>query len=67
MLLFRSEGHMKRSGVPLGAFMTTEQLWRLADGWYRDRNQPEWKRPPVEVAEALYREIGLTGDFWRLR
>ena len=47
--------------------MTTEQLWRLADAWYRDRNDSGWSRPPVEVAEALYREIGLTGDFWRLR
>jgi hypothetical protein len=67
MLLFRAEEHVERSGVPRGAFMTTEQLWRLADAWYRDRNDSGWSRPPVEVAEALYREIGLTGDFWRLR
>ena len=67
MLIFRSEEHVKRSGVPVGAVMTIEQLWRLADAWYRDRNQPGWVRPPVESAEQLYREIGLTGEFWRLR
>lgn len=67
MLIFQSEEHVERSGVPAGAFMSIGQLWRLADAWYRDRNQPGWSRPAVEAAEALYRDIGLTGDFWRLR
>ena len=47
--------------------MSTEQLWQLADAWYKDRDQEGWTRAPVEVAESIYREIGLTGDFWRLR
>jgi hypothetical protein len=67
MLIFRSEEHTKSSGVPVGAFMTIQQLWRLADAWYRDRNVPGWVRPPVEAAEELYAEIGLIGEFWRLR
>ena len=67
MLLFRSEEHVERAGVARGAFMSTDQLWQLADAWYRDRNDPSWSRPPVEVAEVLYQKIGLTGEFWRLR
>ena len=67
MLLFRSEEHVERSGVPGGAFMSTDQLWQLADAWYRDRSDPGWSRPPVEAAEALYARIGLKGEFWRLR
>ena len=58
---------MKKAGVALGGFMSIEQLWQLADAWYRDRNDPGWSRPPVEEAETLYQRIGLIGDFWRLR
>ena len=47
--------------------MSTDQLWQLADAWYRDRSDPGWSRPPVEAAEALYARIGLKGEFWRLR
>jgi hypothetical protein len=67
MLLFRSEEHVARSGKPEGAFFTTEQLWRLADIWYRDRADPGWRRRTADEAEAVFAGIGLTGDFWRLR
>jgi hypothetical protein len=66
MLLFRSEEHVARSGKPQGAFFTTEQLWRLADTWYRDRADPAWRRRTAEEAEEVFAGIGLTGDFWRL-
>jgi hypothetical protein len=67
MLLFRSEDHVEGSGKPLGAFMSTSQIWRLADAWYHDRLDPSWRRRTPEEAEAVFAEIGLTGDFWRLR
>ncbi len=66
MLLFRSEDHVERSGKPRGEFMSTDQLWRLADAWYRDRADPRWRRRTAEQAEAVFTSIGLTGDFWRL-
>lgn len=46
--------------------MTPEQLWRLADAWYHDRDDPGWRRPSTDEAESLFAEIGLTGDFWKL-
>jgi hypothetical protein len=67
MLLFRSEEHVKRSGKPIGAFMTVEQAWRLANTWYRDRADPGWHRRTAEEAEAVFNEIGLAGSFWKLR
>ncbi len=67
MLLFRSEDHVEQSGKPIGAFMTTVQVWRLADIWYHDRADPAWKRRTAEEAEAVFAEIGLTGEFWSLR
>jgi hypothetical protein len=47
--------------------MAPEQLWRLADAWYGDRLSPEWRRRTPDEAETIFQEIGLTGEFWRLR
>lgn len=68
MLLFRSEEHAARwhDGRELGATMTVEQQWRLADAWYADRASPEWRRRTPTEAEQLFAEIGLMGEFWRL-
>ena len=66
MLLFRGEGHVERAGQPTGAYMTPDQMWRLADIWYHDRADPTWRRKTVEEYEAILASIGLTADFWRL-
>ena len=66
MLLFQSEEHVERSGHARGALTTTQQIWRLADEWYRDRADPGWRRRNAEEAEAVFESVGLTGDFWRL-
>lgn len=34
---------------------------------YQDRADPSWRRRTAEEAEAIFAEIGLVGDFWRLR
>ena len=48
--------------------MPLETGWRLAREWYGgDRRDPQWRRRTIEEAEALFAELGLTGDFWRLR
>lgn len=71
MLLFRSEEHRERWRKPrqLSAEGTVplETMWQLANAWYYDRLDPTWRRKTVEEAEALFAQLGLTGDFWRLR
>lgn len=72
MLLFRSEEHVERWcqtwKLPRGAILTLEQAWRLAQAWYvPDRREPTWRRKTVDEAEALFAELGLTGEFWNLR
>ena len=71
MLLFRSEEHATRwcegKGLPRGGTMSPEQGWRLARAWYGERLAPDWRRKTLDEAEAVFREIGLVGDFWRLR
>ncbi len=71
MLAFRSEGHVERwldeRGLSRGAVFSLEQLWRLASAWYADRLAPDWRRRTAAEAEALFRELGLAGEFWRLQ
>jgi hypothetical protein len=71
MLAFRSEAHVERwregLGLPRGALLTPEQQWRLAEAWYGNRLAPDWRRRTPEEAEALFAEVGLAGEFWRLR
>jgi Alkylmercury lyase len=71
MLLFRDEEHIDRWtrawGLERGAVLTPEQGWRLARAWYGGKLAPDWRRATLEETEALLAEIGLTGEFWRLR
>jgi Alkylmercury lyase len=70
MLAFRSEAHVddwcRQREIPRGATLSLEQAWRLGDAWYRDRMSAGWQRRTPEEAEALFAELGLEGEFWRL-
>jgi hypothetical protein len=49
-----------------GATLSPEICWALAREWYWDRRDPMWRRRTVYEAHALFRQLGLTGDFWKL-
>lgn len=71
MLFFRSEEHIdrwcKQWRMPRGAVLSVEQAWRLAVAWYGpDRRDPAWRRKTRDEVDALFDELGLTGDFWSL-
>ena len=70
MQLFRSEEHLdrwlERHGLPRGALLTPEQLWGLANTWYANRLEPDWRRRTPAEAEAVFEGLGLRGDFWKL-
>jgi hypothetical protein len=61
------EGWLDQRGLERGAVFSMEQMWRLARAWYANRLAPDWRRASADEAEALFAEVGLTGDFWRLR
>jgi hypothetical protein len=71
MLLFRSEEHVGRwceeRGLERGGSMSPETALRLGVIWYADKQQPGWRRKTIEEAEAIFGELGLVGNFWRLR
>jgi len=71
MLAFRSEEHVDRwcetRGIPHGASFSLQQAWELGRRWYGDKLSPDWRRATPDEAERVFTDIGLTGDFWRLR
>jgi hypothetical protein len=46
--------------------MTITQAWELAQKWYGSRLEPDFCRPTVEGAHAIFESVGLTGPFWRI-
>jgi len=70
MLLFRSEEMVnlwcRNWNLPRGAILSPATCWALAREWYRDRRDPKWRRRTVDEAHALFNQLGLTGDFWKL-
>lgn len=71
MLFFRSEEHARRwrddRRPPAWTILTLDQAARLAHEWYVRKLAPDWRRHTPEEAEALFAELGLDPEFWRLR
>ena len=63
MVLLRSEGEVPDTGDTL----TAAQLWELAVAWYGDRLDPAWRPRTREESQRLLADLGLEGEFWRLR
>jgi hypothetical protein len=52
--------------MPRGAVMTLPQAWELSQRWYGNRLDPDFRRPTVDEAHAIFESVGLTGAFWSL-
>jgi len=70
MLLFRSEQHVDRWcsqwNRKRGGTLSLLQGWKLAQAWYGDRLNPDWRPKTADEAENAFANIGLTGSFWKL-
>ena len=68
MLVFRSEDHVDRwlAGRPRGAIVSITQVAALAEAWWWDRLDPDWRPHTREENQATLNRLGLTGEFWRL-
>ena len=68
MLVFRSEDHLSRwlAGRQPGATITVTKLAELAEAWWADRLDPDWRPHTREENQAILDRLGLTGEFWRL-
>ncbi|HEX6533620.1 MAG TPA: hypothetical protein VF041_03430 [Gemmatimonadaceae bacterium] len=52
--------------MPMGAVVSLDTLWRLAERWYEGRLHPGWRRGTVGEAQGILRQVGLTDPFWNL-
>jgi hypothetical protein len=46
--------------------MTIAQAWSLSQAWYGNRLSPDFQRPTIDAAHAIFARVGLTGEFWNL-
>ena len=73
MLFFRSEEHLDRwlamRGDKRGAVLTVADTWRLAQAWYPDRRNPEWRPRTVDESQTILDAMDLDPgrDFWTLK
>ena len=56
----------QEQGRERGGVISLETCWRLAHAWYHDRLDRSWRRRTLEEAQALFDELGMTGEFWAL-
>ena len=63
MRLFRLEEEIPE---PRGATMSLETLKALAEDWYGDRLDPDWRPRTRDESQAIFTKHGLTGAFWQL-
>ena len=56
----------ERHGLPRGATMSLEQLWRFASDWYGASLDDPWRKRTPDEIRALFDRHGLTGPFWQI-
>ena len=70
MLFFRSEEALNEwlgaRKLERGAVFAIPQLWELSQRWYRDRMSPDYHGRTMEEVQQIFREAGLTSEFWRI-
>lgn len=47
-----------------GAIISLEQQWKLAQAWYVDRMDMEWRRKTTGEIDLLWQELGFASPFW---
>jgi D-tyrosyl-tRNA(Tyr) deacylase len=69
MLFFRSEESLNEWLVtqksPRGAVLSISQLWELSQHWYQGRMSPQYHGRTIEQAQEIFKELGLTSEFWQ--
>jgi hypothetical protein len=68
MLLFRSEDHVAAwlAGRQPGTTIPISKLAELAEAWWGDRLDPDWRPRTRAENQAILDRLGLTDPFWDL-
>ncbi len=70
MLIFKDENEIdewcKQYNKPKGEVLPIQQVWELAQIWYGNYLDTDFKRKTKEIAENMFEKVGLTSNFWKL-
>ena len=69
MLFFQSEDALNEwlasRKAERGAVFSVPQLWELSRRWYQDRMSPDYHGRSMEQVQEIFKEAGLTSEFWQ--
>lgn len=69
MLFFRSEDDLNQwlasQEAERGAVFSIPQLWEFSQRWYQDRMSPDYHGRTMEKVQEIFKEAGLTSEFWQ--
>jgi hypothetical protein len=69
MLFFQSEEMLEKwlaaKQVQRGAVLSIPQLWGLSQRWYENRLSPQYRGRTMEQVQIIFKELGLTSEFWK--
>ena len=69
MLFFQSEEKLNQwlesKHAQRGAVLSIPKLWELSQRWYENRMSPEYHGRTVEQVQEIFKEVGLTSEFWQ--
>ena len=70
MVFFRSEGTLDEwlasRNAARGAVLSIAQMWELSQRWYYNRMSPEYHGRTVKQVQKIFKEAGLTSEFWQV-
>jgi phosphoribosyl-ATP pyrophosphohydrolase len=70
MLFFRSEEYLNQwlesKKAARGAVLSTEKVWELSQLWYHNRLSLDYHGRTVQQVQEIFKELGLTSEFWRI-
>ena len=69
MLFFRSEEMLEQwlasNQAQRGAVLSISTVWELSQRWYHNRLSPEYHGRNLEQIQEIFKEVGLTAQFWQ--
>jgi hypothetical protein len=69
MLFFRSEelldSWLASNHAQRGEVISIPLLWQLSQRWYENRLSPEYHGRTVQQVHKIFKQVGLTSEFWQ--
>ena len=69
MLFFQSEERLNEwlasNQAERGAVLSIPKLWELSQRWYENRMSVDYHGRSMEQVQAIFKELGLTWEFWQ--